>query len=1048
MATTRIVHPVRLVLDATRLGDPANLDLALDAALARSVGASSSRLPPAPGTVNVHVPPMQWLVPGTLEVSQADQQRVEASVHAAIRRAAPAPVSPAAVSPVAASRQPSRSVVEDDVDFEVSGYASAMDFVPLSEAQVKPACVSIARQVPGGPPQDGQVGVIYQRADDGGLEVGAVSFPGANLVHFPIGQLHGVNLDPNASTWVTIDANSSFVLSWEAPGDDPVAVLTRFTGGILKAKAKAARPHTDTDGLGDAEYEAAIDRLVANRITQLAEPLKGSALFLRITVDDSSFLLAAGAEIRADWLVPGFSLVLYPVASPTGLPLTERYGTAPGSGQGGETEQAGKEPAAGEAAGSSEADGASAGTGSSAGEGGAGDGAAAGGAPATSEAADGTAGQPTATAAVRLESPTHGTMLFPPGPPGGLSPGQTCTAFEGEPSLEELGADGAPLKAMMEQIAIDLAMEPCGFLGAFMIDTGTFIAARALQVGSATWLSTGRPEAPPKAVQANLGDLYFVPSASPQIQLMRHLAGVVPRLRRLSDAYRQVLEARPDLIHGAWKNHFISWDNRFRYETNDSVGYGVGQLFGYTSSVLFGELLRTSARTIDAAITALPQTAPVFETRVLPMLSRIDDLTRWRDRLRAFRLSVALGQRADAPAASVPAAAGSVGPAGDAEAKRRAWRAAADKAAQTLSTAPTDGTRTPDGEEIGQVVRTPDGLRIRDDAGHLSVEEDLEQRIVLTRGAAEEVEPLVKHIDDLPEVVARMRAGGTAGVERELRKLLERMKGHNQEITQEADDDPWYGFGKSAIREDIPHATVPYSSYALGGVHLLAHQEIGEFFRGDYFYPLGINRLFDSELGRRALSGAAIFVGLVLISVVCPPAGIVLGAELAVFQLAKAYDKKDVYDALINPELVLTRAEVEMELFAAWFGAVLAFLPVGAKALGVLGKAARVAVALEGETAAGGRLAVAAAADEAGAASALEGAGVGARAEFVAEAQQELFAHFVVELVKAKVINDAVEAIMTPIMRQLQHELESTAAVGGMKHAVAIVLGRQLEEDR
>ena len=72
------------------------------------------------------------------------------------------------------------------------------------------------------------------------------------------------------------------------------------------------------------------------------------------------------------------------------------------------------------------------------------------------------------------------------------------------------------------------------------------------------------------------------------------------------------------------------------------------------------------------------------------------------------------------------------------------------------------------------MVRTPDGLRIRDDAGHLSTEEDLEQRIVLTRGAAEEVEPLVKHIDDLPEVVARMRAGGTAGVESELRKLLER----------------------------------------------------------------------------------------------------------------------------------------------------------------------------------------------------------------------------------------------------------------------------------
>ena len=508
-----------------------------------------------------------------------------------------------------------------------------------------------------------------------------------------------------------------------------------------------------------------------------------------------------------------------------------------------------------------------------------------------------------------------------------------------------------------------------------------------------------------------------------------------------------MLAGRPDLIHGVWQNHFLSWDNRFRYELNDSVGYGVGQLFGYTSSVLFGELLRTSARTIEAAITALPQSAPVFETRVLPMLSRVDDLTRWRDRLRAFRLSLAFGELPGAALVSVPAAAGSAGQGGDAQAKRRAWRGAAEKAAQTLSSAPKDGTRTPDGEEIGQVVRTPDGLRIRDDAGHLSTEEDLEQRIVLTRGAAEEVEPLVKHIDDLPEVVARMRAGGTAGVESELRKLLERMKSHNREITQESDDDPWYGFTKSAIREDIPHATVPDSSYALGGIHLVAHQEIGEFFRGDYFYPLGIDRLFGSELGRRALSGALIFVGLVLISVACPPAGIVLGAELAVVQLAEAYEKKHVYDALINPELVLTRAEVEMELFAAWFGAVLAFLPVGAKALGLLGKAGSAALALEGEAAAGGRVAVAAA-DEAGAASVLERAGASAQAEFVAEAEQDLFAHFVVELVKAEAINEAVEAIMTPIMRRLQHELETTALVGGMQRAVAIVLGRQQGADR
>ena len=157
MTTTRIVHPVHLVLNAAGLADSATLDAALDAALTRSVGASSSELRRPPGSaVDVHVPPMQWRIPGTLEVSQADQQRVETTVHAAIRRAAPAPA-PASKPPPAA--------VDDEPDFQVVGYAEARAFVPLEEDQVLPTCVRAASRLPGGPPEHGQVGVIYQRTD-------------------------------------------------------------------------------------------------------------------------------------------------------------------------------------------------------------------------------------------------------------------------------------------------------------------------------------------------------------------------------------------------------------------------------------------------------------------------------------------------------------------------------------------------------------------------------------------------------------------------------------------------------------------------------------------------------------------------------------------------------------------------------------------------------------------------------------------------------------------------------------------------------------------
>ena len=143
-------------------------------------------------------------------------------------------------------------------------------------------------------------------------------------------------LDPAADDRVFIDANSAFVLSWEAPGGDPAAVLGRMSGGILKAQARDKRPHTDIDGLTDAEYEAGINAQVAERIAKLAEHLTGKAFFLRLTVDDTPFLLAADTTVKADWLVPGFSLDLYPIAAGTGLPLIERYGTGLGPAAAGE----------------------------------------------------------------------------------------------------------------------------------------------------------------------------------------------------------------------------------------------------------------------------------------------------------------------------------------------------------------------------------------------------------------------------------------------------------------------------------------------------------------------------------------------------------------------------------------------------------------------------------------------------------------------------------------------------------------------------------------
>jgi hypothetical protein len=51
--------------------------------------------------------------------------------------------------------------------------------------------------------------------------------------------------------------------------------------------------------------------------------------------------------------------------------------------------------------------------------------------------------------------------------------------------------------------------------------------------------------------------------------------------------------------------------------------------------------------------------------------------------------------------------------------------------------------------------------------------------------------------------------------------------------------------------------------------------------------------------------------------VLCPPAAFIVGVEIALHDVAKAKEKERLFGSLIDPELVLTRAEVELELFSA-----------------------------------------------------------------------------------------------------------------------------------
>ena len=292
---------------------------------------------------------------------------------------------------------------------------------------------------------------------------------------------------------------------------------------------------------------------------------------------------------------------------------------------------------------------------------------------------------------------------------------------------------------------------------------------------------------------------------------------------------------------------------------------------------------------------------------------------------------------------------------------------------------------------------------------------ELEAGITTRRGWIESLDPLVKQLVDLDEVLERFD-DPERGVRAELESLLTEMLENNREQTSEVEDSWLYAFRASRINESVQRADVPYTSYQLGGIHLQAHMAIGDAFEGDGYYALGINWLFAVELGRRGILNFLEFTGTLLLAIACPPLGAAVGIALAAYHLEEAEEKEQLYESLIDPELVITRAEVEQELFVARLGFALSVIPEagtilrGASKLGgaVVRSGVRIGVRRAGR----------------------------ALGEYLAEETVKSLQHGLVRAFLREIVTDqAVEAVaqrvLEPIISQIEREATITGPVGG-----------------
>lgn len=499
--------------------------------------------------------------------------------------------------------------------------------------------------------------------------------------------------------------------------------------------------------------------------------------------------------------------------------------------------------------------------------------------------------------------------------------------FEEEPKLDELGADAEIIRAAMKKVAFLLQAPEAEYAATFALNALAILGARAAAIGIYAGREQGFTQSPRgPGEKGKLGYLDFRPEISPAIQFLRHLASTVPDLHDYTEIVRKVYykPEHASKFGGRFKNNVVSWFVRFNIALADPVDEGVSAIFVRTCQVLLLQLLRSSHQAIMGRLSNFSEYSRVFEQVLLPELHKIQDLIDLRDDLKSSQRAVTLSATLKGVAAQTPAT-----PVAD-------WAEASRLLLDTFVASNTAQSR--ESGERGEIVVDNGEVKIFDGQGRLWTLQGLEQAIQYKRGFVEAGDPLVKQLADLEKSLDRF-SGNSAHIQLQLLLLLVQMKRNNEEQQEETTSDSMHAFEMGQISEDAAKATIRGTTVPLQGIHLMAHETVGEFFRGDDWYGRGVDHIFSVVLGMRGLRTffeVTIVLGL---SVVCPPLGTAVGAGLALYQYAEALEKKQLYESLIDPELVISRAQLEAELFAAQLGVALSFIPeagsIVAKGLGI-----------------------------------------------------------------------------------------------------------------
>jgi hypothetical protein len=518
------------------------------------------------------------------------------------------------------------------------------------------------------------------------------------------------------------------------------------------------------------------------------------------------------------------------------------------------------------------------------------------------------------------------SSIYPPVPGEGYD--VKYERYWGEPPLNQLGDAGQLMQRLIGIIARMLEIpSDTQYAAGFTIVAARIVAERAQQVTRYAMddrVEGVMLEATSIGARDKKGQFYFKPVPSVASQYLQHLARVIPLIRQLTELVLVHIGRRPDTA--------FTWGYHFFEQVAENAFNSCKHLFIYACQISLLQYLRTTRNHIAKRRANLDNYVKTFAVLLDTMLADHTELVLLRNALDKH-ISGARGATGDE--GYEEAAASAVLPAALNDTYDVLEQKLHERDLMLELTDPSDFVQRR-GEKAGElhageIVWRGDAWTIRDSKGKEWRLAEMDRAMDLKRRSIESIDPLVTRVSSYQNEI-RPLVDDPTKVKAFVVSLLDAMETKNLSVTRKVEGEYEYAFEHGIFREaDKDHPSTPgHSRWILQGVHRMADDVLGSALAYDPFYTGAVDRLISHEKGARELLDDLCFVGSIALSIFCPPLGaafgFVTGMVMGYVDYSHAKELEEIHGAVVDPEKLLSAAEINVMIFCAKLSMALSFV--------------------------------------------------------------------------------------------------------------------------